>query len=310
LKPEEVPVFLLDLEMRYPDGMRICVTGARGMLGQQVVAMATSLGHTVIPWVRPETDIAQLESLLERGKEDKPDSIVNCAAWTDVDGAETNTDAAYLTNHVGAENVALLAESLGIRLVHVSTDFVYPGDIHRPLIESDATGPKSVYGSSKLAGEAAVRKCCPNAVVIRTGYIFGHHGPNLIDKIAAGIRSGYTMPFVTDQWITPTGTPLLAAACLKFCLTDAAGIFHVTQGGGCSTYEMAHFIAQLSSGTGSVTTTTLDEWEPIQSARCHAAGRQLAKRPIYSVLDTEKYYRFANDEPVAWQDAIRSHLLA
>ena len=287
--------------------MRICVTGARGMLGQQVVETATSLGHTVIPWVRPEIDITQLESLIEHGNHDQLDAIVNCAAWTDVDGAETNENAAYLTNQLGAGNVALVARSLGIRLVHISTDFVYPGDTHRPLVESDDTGPKSVYGQSKLAGEDAVLQYCPDAAVIRTGYIFGSHGPNLIDKIASGIQSGYQMQFVTDQWMTPTGTPLLADACLNLLQSDAAGIFHVTQGGGCSTYEMASYIADLVTGSGTIVPTNLAEWEPIQIARCQAVGRKLAKRPIYSVLNTEKYYQFASDEPVNWQDAIRAH---
>jgi dTDP-4-dehydrorhamnose reductase len=310
MKPEELPVYILDLLMRYSYSMRICVTGARGMLGQQVVETALSLGHTVLSWVRPEVDITQLDSLIERFKLDAPEAIVNCAAWTDVDGAETNVNAANLTNHIGARNVATVAASQGIRLVHISTDFVYPGDIHRPLIESDTTGPKSVYGQSKLDGETAVLQNCPNAVVIRTGYIFGHHGPNLIDKIATGIKAGYNMPFVTDQWITPTGTPLLADACLRFCEADVSGVYHVTQAGGCSTYEMAMFIAQQTAGAGSVTSTTLDAWEPIQSARCEAVGRQLAKRPVYSVLNTDKYSNFANLEPVSWEAAIRSHLLS
>ena len=294
--------------MRYSYSMRICVTGARGMLGQQIVEMATTLGHTVIPWVRPAADISQVESILERAKHDAPDCIINCAAWTDVDGAETNAAAAYTANYIGARNVAIVAASSGIKLVHISTDFVYPGELHRPLLETDSTDPKSVYGSSKLAGEDAVLAHCPAAVIIRTGYIFGHHGPNLIHKISSGIKSGYTMPFVTDQWITPTSTTLLADASLKFCDSDVVGTYHVTHGGGCSTYEMASYIAELTSGAGTVTNTTLAEWEPIQSARCQAVGRQLAKRPVYSVLNTDKYYRFASLGPVSWQDAIRTHL--
>lgn len=288
--------------------MRICVTGARGMLGQQIVETATTLGHTVIPWVRPTADITQLESISQCAKHDAPDCIINCAAWTDVDGAETNAAAAYLTNYIGARNVATVAASCGIRLVHISTDFVYPGELHRPLIESDSTDPKSVYGSSKLAGEDAVLTQCPSAVIIRTGYIFGKHGANLIDKIAAGIKSCYTMPFVTDQWITPTSTTLLADASLEFCHSATVGTYHVTHLGGCSTYEMASWIAELTSGTGSVTNTTLAEWEPIQRARCQAVGRQLAKRPVYSVLNTDKYYHFASVDPVTWQDAIRMYL--
>ena len=288
--------------------MRICVTGARGMLGQQIVETATALGHTVIPWVRPTADVTQLESISQRAMQDAPDCIINCAAWTDVDGAETNAAAAYLTNYIGARNVATVAASSGIRLVHISTDFVYRGDVHRPLLESDGTDPKSVYGMSKLAGEDAVLTQCPSAVIIRTGYIFGKHGANLIDKIAAGIKSGYTMQFVTDQWITPTSTTLLADASLKFCDSDAVGTYHVTHGGGCSTYEMASLIAELTPGTGSVSNTTLAEWEPIQSARCQAVGRQLAKRPVYSVLNTDKYDQVASLEAVTWQDAIRSYL--
>jgi dTDP-4-dehydrorhamnose reductase len=280
------------------------------MLGQQIVETATTLGHIVIPWVRPVADIAQLESISEFAKHDAPDCIINCAAWTDVDGAETNAAGAYLANYIGARNVATVAASNGIKLVHISTDFVYLGELHRPLLESDDTDPKSVYGMSKLAGEDAVQTQCPSAVIIRTGYIFGHHGANLIDKIAAGIKSGHTMPFVTDQWITPTSTTLLADASIKFCQSDTAGTFHVTHTGGCSTYEMASYIAELTSGTGAVTNTTLGEWEPIQSARCQAVGRQLAKRPVYSILNTDKYYRFASQEQVTWQDAIRTHLRA
>jgi dTDP-4-dehydrorhamnose reductase len=288
--------------------MRICVAGARGMLGQQVVETATAQGHTVLPWVRPDVDITNVESLMEHCAGDKPDAIINCAAWTDVDGAETNIDAAFLSNRTGAGNLAKVAALSGIRLVHISTDFVYPGDVHRPLLETDKTDPQSVYGQSKLAGEVAVLEAYPAAVVIRTGYIFGHHGPNLIDKIANGIKAGYNMPFVTDQWITPTGTPLLADACLHFLASDTSGIYHVTQGGGCSTFEMATFIAEQVNGSGTISSTTLDEWEPVQSARCQAVGRILAKRPVYSVLDTQKFRTKLSIEPLSWQDAIRVHI--
>ena len=287
--------------------MRICIAGARGMLGQQVVETATAQGHTVLPWVRPDVDITNIESLNKHCAGDKPDAIINCAAWTDVDGAETNIDAAFLTNETGARNLAEVASSAGIRLVHISTDFVYPGNVHRPLVETDKTDPQSVYGQSKLAGEDAVIEAYPAAVVIRTGYIFGHHGPNLIDKIANGIKAGYNMPFVTDQWVTPTGTPLLADACLHFLASDTSGIYHVTQGGGCSTFDMATFIAEQVKGGGTITSTTLDEWEPVQSARCQAVGRILAKRPVYSVLDTYKFRSKLSIEPLTWQDAIRLH---
>lgn len=288
--------------------MRICVVGARGMLGQQVVEAASSQGHTVISWVRPEIDITNQDSLFKQYQIDKPDALINCAAWTDVDGAETNIATAFNINQIGAENLAKVSAQGGIRFVHISTDFVYPGHMHRPLIETDPTRPESVYGKSKLAGEVAVMNANPSAVVIRTGYIFGHHGPNLIDKIANGIRSGYTMPFVTDQWLTPTGTPLLGAACLHFSASGSSGIYHVTQGGGCSAFEMASFVSSIVQGDGSITETTLSEWEPIQSQRCQAVGRILAKRPVYSILDTDKFQNETNIVPRPWQDAIRAHL--
>lgn len=288
--------------------MRICVTGARGMLGQQLMKTAKSQGFTVIPWTRPEVDITDLASLNRRIDLDAPDAIINCAAWTDVDGAETNHEAAFLANCVGARNVAEASMSVSAKLIHISTDFVYPGDGQTPLVETDATGPKSVYGDSKLVGETAVLELNASATVIRTGYIFGSHGPNLIDKIASGIKSGYQMQFVTDQWMTPTGTPLLADACLNLLQCDAAGIFHVTQGGGCSTYEMASYIADLVTGPGTIVPTTLAEWEPIQSARCQAVGRILAKRPVYSVLNTDKFCAAINTSPVHWKEAIRLHL--
>lgn len=288
--------------------MRICVAGARGMLGQQVVETASSLGHTVIPWVRPHVDITQFEALVQQCVDDKPDAIINCAAWTDVDGAETNIDAAYLANQTGAGHLAKAAKLSGSRFVHVSTDFVYPGDVHRPLLETDVTNPLSVYGQSKLAGEQAVLSANSDALVIRTGYIFGRHGQNLIDKIANGIKSGYSMPFVTDQWISPTSTPLLADAILRFLTYDSSGIYHVTQDGGCSTFELATFIANQVDGSGVITPTTLTDWEPVQSARCEAVGRVLAKRPVYSVLNTEKFRTKLDIEPLTWQESLRIHL--
>lgn len=290
--------------------MRICVAGARGMLGQQVVETANENGHIVLPWIRPDVDISNMDMLIEKCARDKPDAIVNCAAWTDVDGAETNIDAAFLANKTGAGNLATVATSFGVRLVHISTDFVYPGDVQRPLLETDRTAPQSVYGKSKLAGEEEVFRAQQDAIVIRTGYIFGHHGPNLIDKIANGVKAGYTMPFVTDQWMTPTGTPLLADACLQLLESDATGIYHVTQGGGCSTFEMATFIAHHVAGSGTITSTTLADWEPLQRARCQAVGRVLAKRPIYSVLDTQKFRSRLSIEPLSWQDAVRFHVSA
>lgn len=288
--------------------MRIAVLGSRGMLGRQLTEAIRFRGWEAFEWVRPLVDITNVSSLQSAAATDRPDIIVNCAAWTDVDGAETAPDAAFLVNHYGAKNIATVSSMFGARYVHISTDFVYPGTTKVPLTEDALTGPLSIYGTSKLQGDLVVETLSTGAVIIRTGYVFGHHGPNLIDKIASSIRAGHTMSFVEDQWITPTSVDLLVESILSLAPSNASGVFHVAQSGSCSTFELASKIASLVGQSSQVSATTRSLWEPVQQARCEAVGRKLAPRPVYSVLSCEKAQRLLGRTFPSWSTAIGAYL--
>ena len=287
--------------------MRIAVCGARGMLGRQLTEAIRLRGWEALEWVRPTVDISNVSTLLSAAAADRPDIIVNCAAWTDVDGAETAPDAAFLVNHYGAKNIAACASTYGARCIHISTDFVYPGTTNLPLTEDALPAPQSIYGASKLQGDLALTAVSSEAVIIRTGYVFGHHGPNLIDKIASTIRAGHAMSFVDDQWITPTSVDLLVESILSLATSNASGVFHVAQSGSCSVFELASNIASLVGHSSQVSATTRAVWEPLQQARCEAVGRKLAPRPIYSVLNCEKAQRVLDRTFPNWLSAIRTY---
>jgi dTDP-4-dehydrorhamnose reductase len=273
--------------------VRIAVTGAAGMLGQAVVAAAREHGHEVAALHRDAADVTDAAAVAAALRDAAPDAVVNCAAWTDVDGAEADEDGATAVNGAGAGNVAAGAAAAGARIVHVSTDYVFDGTKREPYLETDPVGPRSAYGRSKLAGERAVAAAAPDHAIARTAWLFGAGGRNFVDTMLRLGAERDEVSVVTDQVGCPTWTGHLAPALLDLAASPATGAFHVAAAGSCSWHELAAEAFRRAGLRCAVRETTT------------AAFPRPAPRPAFSVLRSAR-----PETPVlpAWQDGLAAHL--
>lgn len=257
--------------------MRLLITGGGGMLAQDVVLAASSIGYECLHMSHAELDITELPEVRAAVAASGPDVVLNCAAWTDVDGAEMQYEAALAINGEGAGNVARAAQDADAWTIQVSTDYVFDGGKRAPYVESDLTRPLSAYGRSKLAGEVAVAEAAPGAhTIVRSSWLFGvagHCFPATILRLAAE-RSELSV--VDDQVGSPTFTGHLAAALLELAADRREGLVHVAGNGACSWCEFAREIVATAGLPCRITpSTTAEQNRP-------------APRPPYSVLGTER----------------------
>ena len=275
--------------------MKILVTGADGMLGRDLVEVSLAAGHEVRGLARIDLDVTDPERVRDRLEIDRPDVVVNCAAWTDVDGAEDHPDAADLVNGEGAANVAEAAASVDARVLYVSSDYVFDGTKGEPYVESDPPAPISAYGRSKLKGEEATLFANPRAFVVRTSWLFGAGGPNFVETmLRAGETEGKVL-VVHDQVGCPTWTTHLSVALVRLLDTDRFGIHHMAATGHCSWYDFAREIFDRAA----MEVVTL-------SATTEMLGRK-APRPAFSALESE--YEDAIELP-PWQEGLAGYLAA
>ena len=267
--------------------MRLLVTGAAGMLGRDVVAAAADAGHEVVPLARAELDITDADAVRAAVRDARPDAVINCAAWTDVDGAETHEEQATAVNGAGAGNVAAAAPYL----VHVSSDYVFDGEAHEPYREDAATAPRSAYGRSKLAGELAVDH--ERAAIVRASWLFGPHGRNFVDTMRRLGSERDEVAVVTDQVGCPTYTGHLATALVTIAERGLTGVLHVAGGGQCSWFDLAVATFEEAGLPTRVRPTTSDEF------------RRPAPRPAFSALASTR-----DDAPFLppWREGLRAHL--
>ena len=259
--------------------MRVHVVGAGGMLGQDVVRAA---GADAVALTRAELDVTDAEAVRDalRGA-----TVINCAAYTDVDGAESDAEAARAVNETGARNVAAAAE----RIVHVSTDYVFDGRKRTPYLESDVTGPLQEYGRSKLAGELAVAEANARHAIVRSSWLYGVGGGNFVETMLRLGGERDELRVVADQVGCPTFTGHLARALLDLAARDDYGIHHVSGGGACSWFEFAQAI--------------VGDRAAVVPCRTEEFPRP-AERPAYSVLESER----GSPELPAWQDGLGAYL--
>jgi dTDP-4-dehydrorhamnose reductase len=257
--------------------MRLLVTGAGGMLGQDVVRAARDRGAEAVGLAHDELDVADADAVAVAIAAARPDAVVNCAAWTDVDGAESDRDGAHAVNAGGAGHVARAAAAAGAGLVHVSTDYVFDGDRRTPYLESSPTGPRSAYGATKLEGERAVRAAGGPHAIVRSSWLFGAGGRNFVATMLALGAERDEVKVVTDQIGRPTYTGHLAGALLNLADSDAHGIFHVAGGGEpCSWHDFTVEIFRQAGVACAVLPCTTDEMP------------RPAPRPAYSALASER----------------------
>ncbi len=277
--------------------MKLLVTGAGGMLGRDVVAAAESAGHEVLALTRRELDITDPDAVRHAVLDARPAAVVNCAAWTDVDGAEDAEGDATAVNAAAAGLLARAAGDAGALIVQVSTDYVFAGDAERPYVESDpvAAPPATAYGRSKLAGEQAVREGNPRSVIVRTAWVFGPHGSNFVDTMRRLGSERDELSVVDDQRGCPTYTGHLAAALVEIAERGLTGTLHVAGAGDCTWFDLA---AATFEATGADVAL-----KPTDSASFAAK----APRPPYSVLATER-----DDAPrlPSWRAGLAAHLQA
>jgi dTDP-4-dehydrorhamnose reductase len=273
--------------------MRLLVTGARGMLGQVVVRSALQRGHDVVAVDLAEVDVTDAAATAEVVREAAPRAVVHCAAWTDVDGAESAETAALAVNGAGAGHVGRAAAAAGARVVHVSTDYVFAGDKGEPYVEDDPPCPLSAYGRTKLAGERAVAAAAPDHAIARTAWLFGAGGKNFVDTVLRLGAERDELAVVTDQVGSPTWVGHLAPALLDLAEGDGRGVFHVTASGTCSWLDLAaEAFAQAGVACRVVPTTSADFPRP-------------APRPALSALRSTRA-----GAPVLppWQEGLAAHL--
>jgi dTDP-4-dehydrorhamnose reductase len=252
------------------------VVGSAGMLGRDVLRAAENAGHEAVGVTRADMDITHADNTGRVVGEHAPDAVVNCAAFTDVDGAEEREGAATEVNGMGAGNVALAARAAGARVVYVSTDYVFEGTKSEPYVESDAPAPRTAYGRSKLAGEEATANATPDHVIARTAWLFGAHGKNFVDTmLRVGPERG-ELNVVNDQVGCPTWTGHLAGALVDLAAGELTGIAHLAGTGTCSWYEFAVEIFRQAELDVTVNPVTTAEYP------------RPAPRPAYSVLASER----------------------
>lgn len=269
--------------------MRLVVTGAHGMLGHRVAAEAEARGHDVTGTDLPALDLLDAEAVRRFIGETRPEAVVNCAAYTDVDAAEANEDLALRINRDTAANLAAAAPYV----VHLSTDYVFAGDAEEPYVESSPTAPKTAYGRTKLAGEQAVRAAGPQHAVVRTAWLYGEGGKNFVDTMLTLGAERDELSVVVDQLGSPTWTGHLAPALVDLAERRGSGTFHATNSGSCTWHALAvEALNQAGVATRVRAVTTADFPRP-------------APRPAFSVLGSER-----EDALVLppWQDGVAGHL--
>jgi dTDP-4-dehydrorhamnose reductase len=273
--------------------MRVTVFGASGLLGQELVKELS--GEQLTALSSKDADLRDAARIREVIRGSRPEWIILAAAYTDVDGCESNRDLAFAVNTQGAIHVAQAARETGSRLIFLSTDYLFDGTKRSPYEASDTRNPISVYGESKARAEERLLEILPDVCIVRTSWLFGRGGqcfPATILKLAAERPE---IAVVNDQRGCPTFTPDLATTLAQLCRKSARGIVHATNSGDCTRYE---FTIEIVRASGMPTTV-----KPVTSAEFPRPAR----RPTYSVLSADSLHAYNVHMP-DWQDALRRYL--
>jgi dTDP-4-dehydrorhamnose reductase len=260
-----------------------------------MVAAADAVHHEVAAFTRAELDITDEAAVLEAFERELPALVINCAAYTDVDGAETDEFNAFMINEDGARNVAAAAAAIGARVIQISTDYVFDGTKREPYVESDPVGAKGVYGRSKLAGEIAVAQANPRHLIVRTSWLYGLGGKNFVETMLSLAAERSERLVVNDQIGCPTYTRQLADAVVYLADYERSGIMHINGGKACSWYDFAREIfrqSQVEVMVLSSTTEMLDRPAP---------------RPVYSAMISE---REETPKLPRWDHGLHEYLVA
>jgi dTDP-4-dehydrorhamnose reductase len=273
--------------------MKVLVAGAAGMLGSDVVLAAGNAGHDVVGFGRTELDVTDAAALEAKLDVERPDVVVNCAAWTDVDDAEEAEEQAMAVNGSGAGNLAGAAAGIEATVVYVSSDYVFDGAKAAPYVESDQPAPLSANGRTKLAGEEATAAANPRHFIVRSSWLFGIGGPNFVETMLRLAADHGEVLVVRDQVGSPTYTWHLAHGVVRLVEGLEYGIHHMAASGTCSWYEFAREIFEQAKVECKVLSATTE-----------MLGRP-APRPPYSALASQREHAIALPP---WQDGLAAYL--
>jgi dTDP-4-dehydrorhamnose reductase len=273
--------------------MKLLVTGAAGMLGRDVMLAAGNAGHDVVGYGRAELDVTDPAALERKFDLERPDVVINCAAWTDVDGAEDAEEAAFAINGAGAGNVAAAAGKLKANVLHVSTDYVFDGAKGTPYVESDQPAPLSAYGRTKLAGEEAVAAANKRHFIVRSAGLFGIGGRNFVETMLQLAETRNEVTVVRDQVGSPTYTWHLAYGIVRLIEGIEYGIHHMAASGQCSWYEFAREIFEQANVECRVLSITSEEFGAA------------APRPAFSALVSQREHAIRLP---SWRDGLAGYL--
>ncbi len=276
--------------------MRLLILGSKGQLGTELTLVSRAAGWATTAVDIDECDITDPEAVDHWLAVSRAEAVINCAAWTRVDAAETDADAAYRVNATGPRVLAARCEAAGALLTHVSTDFVFDGTATAPIDEEAAPHPLSIYGASKLAGEEEVRHGCRRHQVVRTAWLYGQHGPNFVLTVLRLAGERDRLRVVADQHGTPTWTGHLAPAILRLAELGAPGTYHLTNSGSTTWHGFAEAVLAEAGVERPVDGLTTAEYPTP------------AHRPAYSVLDN-RAWRLLGEPPLPpWQDGLRAYI--
>jgi len=278
--------------------MKILITGAGGMTGSELVRQAHERSWDVVGLTRDDLDITDADQVEGIIGAERPDVIVNAAAYTAVDAAESDAEAAMAVNAAGTQNIARAAKTNGAQVLHISTDYVFDGEATHPYLPDDKPAPINVYGESKLAGELALKEACSEHVIVRTSWVYSHEGKNFVRTMLRAADEKTELRIVNDQLGCPTSSQDLARALL--CAANlmmksyVSGTYHFCNAGETSWFDFATAIFDLRN-------STQPKLIPISTTDFPTA----AKRPRWSVLDTNSFQLAFGVEPRPWRDSLK-----
>lgn len=275
--------------------MKILITGSNGMLGHDLIEVLKNK-HELVLTTSKTLDITDEKGVIKFIVDVDPDIVINSAAYTDVDGCESNPELAYSVNGEGVKNLSLACKEVNCPLVHISTDYIFNGENDKPWVEDDDIGPISVYGKSKLKGEEYIQEILDEYYIVRTAWLYGVNGRNFPKTMLELAQNHSEITVVYDEVGTPTYTLDLACGIGQLIESGAYGIYHLTNSGSCSWCEFARYIFEVADVNVNVVPVTAKEFA------------RPAPRPHYSVLENGNWIKNGFEPLRNYKEAIKEYI--